>query len=457
MLLPKRSLGPGLARLSTLLGAAAAACVLAACGGHAAALPTALTGPADSIAQSLVRGPDTAGPQGKIKHVVIIIQENRSFDSIFHGFKGANYANYGLDSEGKEVKLVPTSFATPGPDICHLYKDAIEDVDGGKMDKFDHCPVKLVPYAYVKSSETSLYFDMAKQYVLADDFFSSQLDASYVGHQYLIAAQAGMAINIPTAEPWGCDANAPTRIQLVNSEGQNTKTVFPCFTYETLATQLDTKKKPWKYYAPGCVSPPSSCSFGYIWSAYDASKAIRNGPDWSTDVVSPQCQVLTDVAAGNLPDVTWVVPDLADSDHLGSGSTTGPQWVASVVNAIGKNTTLWNSTAIFVTWDDWGGYYDHVPPPVVDYDGLGVRVGLIAIGPYAKQGYISHSQYEFASILRSIEGWLGLSTMTNRDKNAASVWGDMFDFTQKPRAFAPFNTGSYSCQPSASLSAPDTE
>jgi phospholipase C len=427
---------------------------LAGCGGHAM-VPSGALNPMDPQTQTLLGGPgaipDVTGPAGHIKHVVIIVQENRSFDNLFHGFAGANYATQGLNHNGQELPLKPTPI-NGKTDLCHDYADAVADVDNGKMDDFDHCAGTLA-YTYVEPAQTKLYFTMAKQYVLADNFFSSQLDASYVGHQYLIAAGAGNAENIPTTVPWGCGAPKGTTIGIANSTGKIVKRVFPCFTYETLATQLDAKKKTWSYYAPTY----SNAGGGGIWSAYQAINPIFNGPDWTKNVISPQCQVLTDAAAGNLPTVTWVVPNLLDSDHVGGDSTTGPKWVASIVNAIGKNTTLWDSTAIFVTWDDWGGFYDHVAPPTVDWDGLGMRVPLIAISPFAKQAYISHSQYEFSSLLKSVEGWLGLKTMTARDAKAAAVWSDMFDFTKPARPFTPLAVGAYKCTPEAAMAPPDSD
>jgi phospholipase C len=443
-------------------GLVATTCVLlAACSGpHAAApaLPPGALAPGASQALGSAR-PDV-GARGHIKHVVIIIQENRSFDSLFYGFKGANYATTGKIHTGQTVNLVSVPLTAPY-ELCHEYADALTDLDSGNMDGFDLCqaevlkgykPPKYPEYVHVATSEMTPYFRMARRYGLADNFFSSQLDGSFVAHQYLIAAQAGMAINVPSAAPWGCDAPAGTTIQLVNSHGQPTKKVFPCFNYTTLASELDAKQLGWRYY-----SPPPSDILGYIWSAYDAVAPIREGGDWATDAVSPQCQILSDAAAGNLPAVTWVVPNWTDSDHPLSQSATGPKWVTAVVNAIGESS-LWDSTAIFVVWDDWGGFYDHVVPPSVDWDGLGMRVPLIAISPFAKQGAITHSEYEFSSILRSIEDLLGLQTMTPRDKHATALWGDasVFDFTQAPRKFTPFADTGYTCNP-AETGLPDTD
>ena len=188
---------------------------------------------------------------------------------------------------------------------------------------------------------------------------------------------------------------------------------------------------PWRYYTPRF----SFKNGGWLWSAFDAIHAVRYGPDWHADVVTPQTKIFTDASAGKLPAVAWVIPDKHDSDHPGSGSRFGPSWVARVVDAIGEGPD-WSSTAIVVIWDDWGGFYDHEPPPQLDYQGLGFRVPMLVISPYVPQGYISHTQYEFASILRFIEDNWGLAQMGRSDARAASI-GDVFDFSQPPRAFVP--------------------
>jgi phospholipase C len=154
--------------------------------------------------------------------------------------------------------------------------------------------------------------------------------------------------------------------------------------------------------------------------------------------VSPETRFLSDVAAGQLAAVTWVVPDLANSDHAGSGSATGPDWVASIVNAVG-NSPFWSSSAIFIMWDDWGGWYDHVPPPQVDRYGLGIRVPLLIVSPYARKGYVSHTQYESGSLLKFAENTFSLAPLAASDARAASV-DDAFEFDQPARPFKPLAT-----------------
>ena len=171
-----------------------------------------------------------------------------------------------------------------------------------------------------------------------------------------------------------------------------------------------------------------------MWSAYDANKYVYNGADWKSDVIAPQSQFLTDVSNGKLRQITWVTPTWMNSDHPGTGSNTGPQWVASVVNAVGQSK-YWDSTAIFIFWDDYGGWYDPEPPAYVDSGGLGFRLPMIIVSPYAKQGYVSHVHYEHGSILKFVEDQFGLGRLSASDKRAASPEKDCFNFKAAPRKF----------------------
>jgi phospholipase C len=371
-----------------------------------------------------------------IQHVVFIIQENRSFDNLFQGYPKANTVASGLDSKGETVQLVPVPLEATY-DVEHFAADFISASDGGKMDGFDKEEVTGKPgslthpqYGYVPHSETKLYFEMAKQYVLGDDFFPSNLDSSWVAHQYAIAAQAHGAVDLPTYYE-GCDKNRSNRIATWTKARQYGPYEQACQNYTTLGDELDAAGLSWRYY--------TYATEDWLWSAYGAVRHIRYGPDWQSDVVSPETQVLDDVAAGTLANITWVTPSVADSDHSSSESNTGPDWVANVVNAVGTSP-FWNSTAIFVIWDEWGGWYDHVPPPYADYDGLGIRAPLLVISPYAKRDYVSHQQYETASVLRFAEDVFGLSTLSAADARANDPAADCFDFSQQPRPFVPFKT-----------------
>ncbi|MGB8519453.1 MAG: alkaline phosphatase family protein, partial [Candidatus Tumulicola sp.] len=163
---------------------------------------------------------------------------------------------------------------------------------------------------------------------------------------------------------------------------------------------------------------------------------IRFGPDWKTDVITPQTRFIKDVSNGTLANVTWITPICANSDHVNCGGGHGPSWVTSLVNAVGESQ-FWKTTAIFVMWDDWGGLYDHVAPEHVDYDGLGFRVPLLVISPYAKHDYVSHVHYETGSILKFAEDVFGLGRLAPSDTRSNSPATDCFDFTHPPRAFKP--------------------
>jgi len=136
--------------------------------------------------------------------------------------------------------------------------------------------------------------------------------------------------------------------------GVETQSTYRCFERQTLMDLLDAKGVTWKYYAHDQYS---------IWTAPNAVAHIRNGPDWQ-NVIFPETTVLSDIASAKLPQVSWVIPSGVNSDHANSTSGAGPSWVSSIVNAIGTSA-YWKDTAIFITWDDWGGWYDHVPPPKI--------------------------------------------------------------------------------------------
>jgi phospholipase C len=180
-----------------------------------------------------------------------------------------------------------------------------------------------------------------------------------------------------------------------------------------------------------------------LWSSFDAIKAVRYSHDWKVDVVSPQTQVLQDAANGTLPSVAWVIPDWEWSDHPSTGTDYGPSWVGDVVNAIGEGPD-WRSTAIVIVWDDWGGWYDNVPPPHVGYRGPGIRVGCLIVSPYARPHYVSHTEYEFGSILRFEEEAFGMPFIGSAADGYTDVTStpldDSFDFTQSPVSFTPIKT-----------------
>ncbi len=421
------------------LPALAAALVLAACGGRQA-LPQQMQGAA--ALQDLA-----ATGAGKIEHVVYIVQENRSFDNLFQGYPGADTASEGKLKDGRTVKLVSVSLATKYI-IDHSSKAMFEACDGTgtlrgtdcRMDGFSQekayfwpVQIKHPQYVYVPHSESAPYFAMAHEWVLADRMFQSQLDESFTAHQYIIAAQAGHSVNLPVTL-WGCDGGSFDSVPTLTADRKIGPSERPCFNYRTLGDELDHAGLSWRFYTSKYRSPSSGQ--GSYWSGYQAVRHIRHGPDWKKDVITPQSRFLTDVAAGQLANFTWITPVCNDSDHVNCGGGQGPSWVTALVNAVGKSK-FWKTTVIFVQWDDWGGLYDHVPPPHRGFDGLGFRVPLLVISPYALRDHVTHVQYETASVLRFAEDLFGLDQMAGADRRAASPAKDCFDFSRLPRKFIP--------------------
>jgi phospholipase C len=375
--------------------------------------------------------PDPSGPLSStpIQHIVIIMQENRSFDNMFNGFPGADTVQTGM-YKGVAVPLQQIPLGS-GPELDHTHVGWWRQWDHGAMDNFIN-GTSMAAYSYVNPSDVAPYWTMARNFTLGDRMFQSNTGPSFVAHQYLIAGQSGGASENPNNPTiWGCGSPTGTTVPLVGPNGTDLPGVFPCFDYQTMADLLDANGTTWRYYAPG-----SNDTF-FVISAYQAIRHIFFGPDWPKNIVSPETRVLSDIASGRLSQVTWIVPTYNNSDHPGA-PPLGPEWVASIVNTIGASK-FWDSTAIFITWDDWGGFYDHVPPPQIDNMGLGFRVPVIVVSPYAKRGYISHVTHESGSFLHFTEFIFALPSLGSRD-STSDDFSDCFDLTQSPAKYVPLQT-----------------
>jgi len=409
------------------------------------AILTACSAPggAPTAAHDTFVPPATERTVTPIKHVVIIVQENRTVDNLFAGFPNADTSWYGRMSNGKRVQLQQVSL--DGQDIDNTYADSIRSFDNGKMDGFDLNPsgngaAGRYAYGYVDPKQSKPYWKMAEQFELADEMFPTEHGQSWTSHLDLIAATTNLTptralVDFPSNSPWDCYASPGTVTPTIDSRGNyDSNGPFPCLTkIATMAGTLDAAHVSWRYYAPSIGGD----WIGGAWSSFSSIKSVRYGKDWH-NVVTPPPTILADVAKGKLAGVTWVTPDWSYSDHGGSGTALGPSWVAAVANAIGTSK-FWNSTAIFVLWDDFGGWYDHVPPPQLDFKGLGIRVPCIVISPYVRPGSVVHTQYEFGSVLKFVEDVFNLPTLGSAadgysDARAASMT-DGFDFTQTPLTF----------------------
>jgi phospholipase C len=387
------------------------------------------------------------GASGRIQHVVIIVQENRSFNNLFYGFKGATTAQHGYNTYGQRIRLKPIGLETTW-DLDHSSTSFFEACNGTgsipgtncRMNGFNQewvgcggsgpsCPIEHPQYAYVPHTETAPYFDMGEQYVLADQMYASNFDASsFISHQYIIAAQAESSVNYP-AGAWGCPGGSSDQISTVGPDRQVPYGYQQaCYGDTSLGEEADKAGVSWAFYTATIYGD------GGIWSAYQANKYVYYGSDWNNDIVTPQTQFFSDVSNGKLRQISWITPTCENSDHAGCGSNTGPSWVASLVNAIGESK-YWDSTAIFIFWDDYGGWYDPEPPAYVDYDGLGMRIPMLIVSAYAKKHHVSHVHYEHGSILKFVEDQFGLPRLAASDTRATSPEQDCFDFTQPPRPF----------------------
>jgi len=432
--------------------------VLAGCAGGTTASHASLLLPSTLHRKS--------GTSQYIQHIVIIVQENRSFDDFFATFPGANGAtvgrvkNYCSPSNPSCLPYyyIPlTEGGLNSNSLGHEHDAFKKEYDNGKMDGFPLVKMALrkgkktkaglYPYRYVNPKYIQPYWDIAKQYVLGDDMFTTQSSGSFSNHGAIIAG--GMPVNgdnvidFPNPSSWGCDAKPGTVTSLITPGGtyKRDKGPFPCFSYPTIRDLIDQAGLSWLYF--------TNTSGAHVWNAFEAISAVRYGPEWTTNIITPEAAIFQTIQYGQLPSVSWVIPDAVQSDHPGSHHDTGPSWVANIVNAIGESP-YWANTAVIVVWDDWGGQYDHVPPPQLDGQGLGMRVPLLIVSPYARErypsqpGYISHTQYEFGSILKFIEENWGLGSLGTTDVRAHNLI-DSFDFTQPPRTFTKIKT-KYSVQ-----------
>jgi phospholipase C len=366
----------------------------------------------------------------KIKHIIIIDKENRSFDEIFGRFPGADGATTGPLPDGHIVPL------THSPDhllldINHDRPGALQAINGGKMNGFSKLAGAMQngvdqSLSQFYRSDIPVYWKYAQKFTLDDHFFSTVAGPSFPNHLVTVAGTAGGTIANPIDtqyNSWGCDAGAKAVVKALNPTTHATGFVKPCFNMVTLPDRLQAAGISWKYYAPAMYQS------GYVWSALDYIHHIRYSPLWHSNVVSDQ-RFVPAAKAGRLPAVSWLVTSWDKSEHPPWSMCVGEQWSQKVISAV-MHGRDWRSSVIILTWDDFGGFYDHVPPPQKTVLGFGPRVPAIIISPYSKAGTIDHTTYNYDSMLRFIEQRFGLSPLTNADATANSLVGSL-NFGQKP-------------------------
>jgi phospholipase C len=397
-----------------------------------------LDAPPDPVTAALPAAVDASRFQTRtpIKHVVFLIMENRSFDNIFGTFPGADGATVGND-HGTTRPLTKASLQR-AHDLPHCYNCNVASIDGGLMDGFNQTLyADQGAFTQFHKDQISAYWNWAKRYTIADHFFASAIGPSFPNHMYSIAATSGGALDNPWQPPptlvqmqqqgyaksWGCDIARDGYVEVVDPEGYMVK-VSPCFDFETEGDLLNAKSIPWAYYAA------TNSQLGYIWSAYSAIDRYRNNAALWSKHIRPVDDVVRDIQADRLPPVTWITPRFQLSQHPEYNFCWGQNWTIQVMNAL-MRSDAWKDTLVVMTWDDYGGFYDHVPPVRLDSNGLGIRVPAMVISPYAKSGTVDHTMYEFSSVLRFIEDNWGLTQLTRRDRIANGLGGAL-DFSQQP-------------------------
>jgi phospholipase C len=412
--------------------------------------------------------------QTPIEHVVFIVKENRTFDNYFATYPGAEGATEGgtircTEDGCEDGPIVPLE---EGPDVyphdlTHCFRCGLVAINGGKMNGFnrmngvipqsenaDLFGADMTGYTYLDRDGVPNYWAYADRFVLADHFFTSMYGPTLPEHLYTVAAQANWIVdNKSTTDTPGsyCDDSTEyaTRFRPadardfeeeilelereITANGSNTYDLAKywgkirlCFDIPVLPDQLEQAGISWKYYA----------NENAWMNALQMIRHVRYGPMW--EKVEPPENFLRDVRSGDMPEVSWIVPPESYNEHPGEGKSTcaGENWTVHQVNTI-MQSRYWRSTAIVVVWDDFGGFYDHVPPPQVDIMGLGPRTPALIISPYTVRGdnpnggSIDSTTYEFSSVLAFIELVFDLEPMTERDANADPLSG-AFDF-ENPR------------------------
>jgi len=296
-----------------------------------------------------------------------------------------------------------------------------------------------VNYSYSVFQEHQIpnYWLWAKEYALSDKFFASAAGPSYGNHFYFIAGQSGGVIDNPeniqtrfengtTFKSWGCDAYGDGVFVFTKDDQGNLTKHDTCFTFRTVGEQLTDIGVDWAFYSATPHQP------GYFWNAYNGIAGVfHNDEMWHQHVRSVD-SIVPDIQANRLPPVTWVTPRFELSDHPPFSTGFSHNWASDVINAV-MRSDMWEHTAIFLTWDEWGGFYDHVPPVPVDDVGLGFRVPMLTISPYTVRGTIDDVVGEFSTPLRFIADNWGLPYLTDRIRKTHN-FEHVFDFTKPPRA-----------------------
>jgi phospholipase C len=382
--------------------------------------------------------PASPGPRSAINHLMVVVMQNSSFDHLFGTYPKAN----GLDPTAASYKQVDQAGSTVQPqlltnlspsDVNHTRTTYQIAYDSGKMDK----------YAFENSDMSMDYFDetsigtandgqqfgvstlwnYAQQYALADNFFAAAMASEPSNMLYSLASDVGTG-----TDPFGypqldaCSAGLFAQNQSIGAS------ITPPLTFQTVGDQLSAAKISWIWYQEFFSNEQNGTCLHYVpqENAFQYFETTANSANVQNFTMSDFQSLL---AGGTLPSVMWVTPSPGHSMHPGQGNiANGIEWLDGFVQAV-KASPAWASTAIIIAWDESGGWYDHVSPPQLSNTiGLGARVPVLVISPFAKANYISHQQMDFVSILRFIQWNWGLGQFSNSRQAAREQQsGDICD------------------------------
>ncbi len=389
---------------------------------------------ADAGSMALARPAQGQIPAGmeKIQHIIWIIQENRSFDNYFGTYPGVDGFPPGtcspiLPGAARCIKPFHLHLPMPACDLSHSWEAAHAAYDHGAMDGFVWAEGSPYTMAYLDGHDIPNYWDYARHFTLADRFFSSLNGPSMPNHVYTVAATSGGLIGNVCSQNHELEE---LKERMDDPDG---------FSFAAIINRLAGQDVSWKYYVettgkpapasdPCHVKDPEPQQLG-LWNPLPGFKSIRDNPKLMSRLVN-ETEYFRDLKQGTLPQVSWLIPTFQDSEHPPEPVPQGMWYVTRLVNALMKSR-YWANSVIFITWDDYGGFYDHVPPPELDAFGYGPRVPLLVISPYAKPGYVTDETGDFTSILRFVEERFHLQHLTKRDHEASDML-DAFDFNQAP-------------------------
>ncbi len=398
-----------------------------------------------------------------IKNVIVVIFENRSFDNMFQflDHSQANIANISgtaVTYNGVPVTLQPQTLAASTTDTGHSHSDFLRDYDQTSTGpKNDGWPT--IAYSYVPKSEVQPDLDIANEFAISDNFFHGITAPTFPSHVEIGGASTYGVIDNPSDSVWGCDAAPGTTTGLFapnmpNQEDPNAGP-FPCFDELSIFDLLDRAGVSWySYDEPQGVTPTGNENIPGFY------RQIRYGPDWTSKIGTSDAEIITALAsngltsgtvapgAAALPQVSFVIPNDASTDHAGTPSL-GPMYLETLVNDFGASS-YFNNTLMIITWDDWGGWYDHVIPPVrPNGTNLGFRKPIIFVGGLVKKGivvggvqeaYVSHVQTEDASIAKTIENIYHLGTLGQDDVGANDFSDVIMPAGSTPATFTPITS-----------------